>query len=108
MSRTLRQFVQYDGTGKPLGLVEVALRTDYVNGTDSSPVTFLEGIFVVPDARRTGVARGLVAEAASWARAHGCSELASDADLGNSDSHAMHAALGFEETERVVFFRKGL
>lgn len=102
------QFVQCDGSGKPLGFVEVAVRTDYVNGTDSSPVAFLEGIFVVPKARRKGAARALVAAASSWARARGCLELASDADLGNTESHAMHAALGFEETERVVFFKRVL
>jgi aminoglycoside 6'-N-acetyltransferase I len=43
-----------------------------------------------------------------WTRGHGCSELASDALLDNASSHAAHAACGFEETERVVFFRKVL
>ena len=33
---------------------------------------------------------------------------ASDAALENTESHAMHAALGFQESERVVFFRKAL
>ena len=35
------QFVAFSSSGEPQGLVEVALRTDYVNGTDSSPVGFL-------------------------------------------------------------------
>jgi aminoglycoside 6'-N-acetyltransferase I len=35
-------------------------------------------------------------------------ELASDALLDNNGSHAMHEALGFTETERVVYFRKAL
>jgi aminoglycoside 6'-N-acetyltransferase I len=102
------QFMEYDDAGTPLGLVEVALRTDYVNGADSSPVAFLEGIFVVPEARESGVARRLVAEAEHWAKFMGCKELASDALLENTSSHAMHAALGFVETERVVFFKKVL
>jgi aminoglycoside 6'-N-acetyltransferase I len=42
---------------------------------------------------------------ADWGRAQGCSEFASDAELENVDSHAMHRALGFVETERVVYFR---
>ena len=95
-------------SGNALGLVEVALRSDYVNGTNSSPVGFLEGIYVVPQARRQGVARMLVAEAERWAASVGCSEFASDALIDNTRSHAMHVALGFEETERVVFFRKAL
>ena len=99
-------FVAYAGTDEPLGLAEAAIRTDYVNGAQCSPVGFLEGLYVVPDARRRGVARALVAEVAKWTRDCGCSELASDAALANPASHAVHRALGFEETERVVFFRK--
>jgi aminoglycoside 6'-N-acetyltransferase I len=102
------QFVEYDADGKPVGLVEVSVRRDYVNGTDTTPVAFLEGIFVVPEVRRTGVARALLKEAERWASSMGCSELASDASLENTTSHAMHAALGFVETERVVFFKKVL
>jgi aminoglycoside 6'-N-acetyltransferase I len=102
------QFVAYAGSGQAVGFSEVAVRTDYVNGTDSSPVAFLEGIYVVPEARRMGTARTLVAAAERWAVGRGCRELASDAALENETSHAMHRALGFQETERVVFFRKPL
>jgi len=94
--------------GKPVGLAEAAMRTDYVNGTAASPVAFLEGIYVLPDARRQGVAAALVDAVCRWARECGCRELASDALLENERSHAVHRALGFEETERVVFFRKPL
>jgi aminoglycoside 6'-N-acetyltransferase I len=101
-------FIAYrDGEGAA-GLLEVSLREDYVNGTTSSPVGFVEGLYVVPQARRSGVARALVREGEQWARAGGCREMASDAALGNETSHAMHRALGFEETERVVYFRKQL
>lgn len=102
------QFVAYDAAGNPVGLVEVAIRTDYVNGADTSPVAFLEGIYVVPEARRSGVARELVAVAERWALSTGCTELSSDAAIENTSSHAMHSALGFIETERVVFFKKVL
>lgn len=100
------QFVAYGPDGTPLGFAEAAVRTDYVNGTESSPVAFLEGIFVHPTGRRQGVARGLVRTVEAWAHSHGCGELASDALLHNEASHAMHRALGFDETERVVYFRK--
>lgn len=95
----------------PAGFAEAALRHDYVNGCDSSPlqpVAFLEGIYVRPAHRGRGIARALVAHVADWARAQGAFELASDASIDNTDSHAMHRALGFEETERVVFFRRTL
>lgn len=90
--------------GTVLGLAEAALRHDYVNGTDSSPVLFLEGLYVTPAARRQGVARALVTAAADWGRAQGCTEMASDTPLDNTLSQTVHARLGFAETERVVCF----
>ncbi len=102
------QFVAYDEDGQAAGFAEAALRTDYVNGTETSPVAFLEGIYVAPQQRRQGWGRALVDAVTAWARTRGCRELASDALLDNVASHLMHRALGFEETERVVFFRKEL
>jgi aminoglycoside 6'-N-acetyltransferase I len=102
------QFVACTASGEAQGLVEVALRSDYVNGTESSPVGFLEGLYVDPAYRGQGIAALLVKTAEQWAREQGCSEMASDALLDNVASHAMHQALGFEETERVVYFRKPL
>jgi len=90
----------------PVGFAEAALRHDYVNGCSTSPVGFLEGLYVAPPYRRRGIARRLVRAFEDWARAKGCRELASDADLANVASQAMHRALGFAETERVVYFRK--
>ena len=94
--------------GSAVGFVEASMRVDYVNGTESSPVAFLEGLYVVPERRRAGVARALVEAVVEWARGAGCRELASDSLLENPAAHAAHRALGFEETERVVYFRRVL
>lgn len=94
--------------GVAAGFAEISLRHDYVNGCKTSPVAFLEGIYVAPAWRRRGVAAALVGAAQDWARQKGCSEFASDAALGNTVSHSMHHALGFVETQRVVYFRKVL
>jgi aminoglycoside 6'-N-acetyltransferase I len=102
------QFLACSASGEPQGMVEVALRSDYVNGTESSPVGFLEGLYVDPAFRKQGIAALLVKTAEQWAREQGCTEMASDALLDNTASHGMHRALGFEETERVVYFRKPL
>lgn len=96
------------GTGAAVGFVECALRTDYVNGCTSSPAGFIEGLYVEPPARGRGIARRLVDAAASWARERGCRELASDVLLENLPSQAVHRALGFRETERVVFYKREL
>lgn len=97
-----------DANGEAIGFIELALRHDYVNGTVTSPVAFVEGWYVALPSRGRGVGRALVGAAEAWSRARGCSELASDALLDNTGSHAAHAACGFEETERVVYFRKPL
>jgi aminoglycoside 6'-N-acetyltransferase I len=101
-------FLCLDEVGRAVGLAEASVRSDYVNGCETSPVAFLEGIIVDPTARRQGVAALLVAAVSDWARGLGLTELASDAELDNTISHTMHAALGFEETERVVYFRRSL
>jgi aminoglycoside 6'-N-acetyltransferase I len=94
--------------GEALAFAEASIRRDYVNGCDSSPVAFLEGIYVVPGHRHTGIARALVERVVVWARGFGCTEFASDALIENEASHAFHAAIGFAETERVVYFRRPL
>ncbi len=113
-----RAFLEQDGgflalvaatdAGEIIGFAEAALRGDYVNGCETTPVTFLEGIYVEPSHRRTGVARALCLAVEAWGRAAGSREMASDADIANAAGQAFHTALGFEETERVVFFRRVL
>lgn len=92
--------------GVGIGFAEAALRTDHVNGCSSSPVAFLEGIYVRPAWRRHGVARELCRAVEVWAMDLGCREFASDASITDLDARQAHRKLGFEETERVVFYRK--
>ncbi|BBD97894.1 N-acetyltransferase [Sphingobium amiense] len=101
-------FIALDDADTALGFAEASIRRDYVNGCETSPVLFLEGLYVDPAARRQGCARALTQAADAWGRAGGCREMASDADIDNHDSHAFHEALGLRETERVVYFRKPL
>ena len=95
-------------SGEAIGFAEAAKRVDYVNGTTTSPVAFLEGLYVVPEWRRRGVARTLVESVVAWALQQNLSELASDSLIDNVAAHSAHRALGFEETERVVYFRRPL
>lgn len=90
-----------------IGFAEAYIRP-FANGCDSRPVVFLEGIWVCPDFRRVGVGRALVESVAEWARAQGIYELGSDAELTNTLSQTCHLKWGFEETERVVYYRMKL
>jgi len=101
-------FLAHDVQGAAAAFAEASLRHDYVNGCVTSPVAFLEGIYVRPAHRRQGIARLLVEAVEDWARGIGCAELASDVELHNTVSQGMHQAVGFEETERVVYYRKAL
>ncbi|NIJ92289.1 aminoglycoside 6'-N-acetyltransferase I [Xanthomonas campestris] len=94
-----------DEADAALGFAEVSVRHDYVNGTESTPVGFLEGWYVSPAWRGRGLGRALVAAAVAWTRDRGCTELASDAQLDDGGAQAAHAACGFEPTERVVYYR---
>jgi aminoglycoside 6'-N-acetyltransferase I len=101
-------FLARSAEGRALGFAEASLRRDYVNGCATSPVAFLEGLYVEPAWRRQGIARALCAAVESWAVKLGCAGFASDALLANEPAHHVHMALGFRETERVVYFRKPL
>lgn len=92
----------------PAGFAQCQLRRDYVEGTDSSPVGYLEGIFVKEEYRKRGYAKALLAACEQWAKEKGCTEFASDCELSNKDSIAFHMSMGFEEANRVICFTKKL
>ena len=85
-----------------------SLRFDYVEGTSSSPVGYLEGIYVEPDFRKQDIAKQLVNTCENWAKEKGCMEFASDCDLPNEDSYKFHLKIGFKEANRNIHFTKEL
>jgi aminoglycoside 6'-N-acetyltransferase I len=95
------------GGARLAGFAEIGTRL-YADGCDTSPVAYLEGWYVDPDARARGVGAALVRAGEAWARTRGYRELASDALLENTDSQRAHEALGFAEVERAVRYRKDL
>ena len=92
--------------GVPAGFVEVSLRRDYVEGCNSSPTGYLEGIFIERKFRGLGAARQLVRAAERWSKKRGATEIGSDTRLANKRSQKFHRALGFREVERNVAFIK--
>ena len=100
-------FLAIDESGRAVGFAEVSLRSHAENCL-STPVAFLEGWFVDEAVRRAGVGTALVRAVEEWGRSQGCTELASDTELDNVGSQQAHRAVGFEEADRVVCFRKTL
>ncbi|MDZ4677757.1 MAG: GNAT family N-acetyltransferase [Oligoflexia bacterium] len=90
-----------------VGFAEAMIRP-FANGCHDRPVPFLEGLWVESKFRRKNVGRQLVAAVEEWAKKKGFCELGSDAYIAAHVSHQAHRAYGFNETERVVYFRKSL
>ncbi len=93
---------------KAVGFAQCQLRYDYVEGTEFSPVGYLEGIFVADEYRGKGFAKELLSECQKWAKEKGCQEFASDCELDNVTSLKFHTAMGFEEANRIICFTKKL
>jgi len=93
--------------GRWLGMVEIGARS-VAEGCLTTPVGYIEALWVDASVRRQGVARRLVEAATAWSREQGYCELASDTNLDNGLSQEVHRKLGFTETERLVTFRKDL
>ena len=70
--------------GDTVGFAQCRLRNDYVEGTKSSPVGYLEGVYVVKLYRNRGYAKDLIAACERWAKDKGCSEFAGDCEEGNT------------------------
>lgn len=92
----------------PIGFAQCQLRHDYVEGTESSPVGYLEGIFVSKAYRHMGYARLLLAACEIWAKGNGCQEFASDCEFSNTESLSFHLHAGFTEANRIICFTKHL
>lgn len=100
-------FIKYVGD-KEVGFAQCQLRNDYVEGTDTSPVGFLEGIFVEKEYRHKGYAKELLSKCEQWAKEKHCTEFASDCEIDNDISFAFHLSMGFEEANRIICFRKDI
>lgn len=104
---TAQIFLKYEND-IPVGFAQCQLRCDYVEGTETSPVGYLEGIFVMEDWRHRGYAKELLKECETWAKEKGCKEFASDCEIENIDSFRFHMAMNFTEANRIICFTKKL
>ena len=96
----------YRKDGKYVGFMNLSIRHDYVNGTDTSPVVFIEAIYVLEEYRRHKIGREFVKYAENFAKQKGIAQIASDCLLDNTLSETFHKNCGFIEIERVICFVK--
>jgi aminoglycoside 6'-N-acetyltransferase I len=88
-------------------MIEVSLR-NVVDGCLTSPVGYIEGVYIDPTQRGAGLSRRLLQYAEEWCRSMGCTEIATDAEFENEEAQRFHEHMGFEETYRIVEYRKKL
>jgi aminoglycoside 6'-N-acetyltransferase I len=93
--------------GRLVGFLEASIRP-FVEDCHTDHVGYLEGWFVEEKYRKHGIGRKLVKTAEDWARQKGCTEMASDSEIGNDLSLQAHQNLGYQETSRLVHLRKDL
>lgn len=91
-----------------VGFIHLALRSDYVEGSEHSPTAYIEAIYVKPGFRRKGIAAALLKKAEAWALTNNSPTLASDTEISNAAGIQFHQHLGFAEANRIVCFIKKL
>lgn len=94
--------------GQIIGFAHVQLRYDYVEGTTTAPVGYLEGIYVTQKNRNRGIGKMLVKVCEDWARFMNATEFASDVELTNQASARFHEGVGFKEAGRLICYSKRL
>jgi aminoglycoside 6'-N-acetyltransferase I len=94
--------------GVAAGFANISIRKEYVEGSNSSPVGYIEGIYVKPEFRKQGVAKKFIDLAEEWSRERGCKELGSDTEIENTESQKFHLHIGFGKPSHIVHFIKGI
>ena len=105
-SKREETFLCKDEEGNYVGFINLSLRYECISGASSSPVGYVEGIFVKEQYRKQGIAKKLIDAGEKWAKSNGCKEIGSDAELQNKTSRAFHKKLGFKESDILVHFIK--
>ena len=78
----------------PVGFARCQLRHDYVEGCETSPVGFLEGIYVDDGHRHAGIAKALLQHACAIAKEMGCAYATLQA---SPMGQPVYENLGFED-----------
>ena len=110
----LMQFPQYKNiiaisdADEPIAFAIFSIRNNYIEGSRSDRVGFVEAIYVKSEHRRQGVAKNLVDLGEAWVLSQGCTEMGSDAYITNIESRIFHQKSGFRETGELVCFIKNI
>ena len=91
-----------------IGFIQMALRLEHIEGATTSPVGYVEGIYIEPDFQEQGLGRQLMKVGEQWAKSKGCTQIGSDVELTNPSSILFHKKVGFQEVNRIACFVKNI
>ena len=91
----------------PVGMVEMSLR-NIVDGCVSSPVAYIDGLYLIEKYRGQGFGKKLIQFTKKWAAENNCTELAVDTELENERAQKFYLREGFAETFRIVQYKMEL
>jgi len=92
----------------PIAFAHCQLRYEYVEGTKTNTVGYLEGIFVKKEYRKRGYSKLLIKSCESWLKTKNCTEFASDSGIDNTDSYYFHTSNDFMEVNRNICYKKDI
>ncbi len=91
-------------TDQTVGFAELSSR-NIVDGCLSSPVAYLEGLYLKKEYRGMGLGREAIKIIKNWCKERGFTELGVDTELTNLKAQRFFNAVGFQKTYRIVQFR---
>ncbi|RDW19023.1 GNAT family N-acetyltransferase [Oceanobacillus arenosus] len=93
---------------RAVAFIHLSIRTDYVEGSNSSPTGYIEGAYVLPEFRQKGISKKLFSQGREWLINKGCQQVGSDIELNNEVSYQFHKNIGFKEVNRLIAFIQDL
>jgi aminoglycoside 6'-N-acetyltransferase I len=78
--------------GRAIGMVIVSIVDDYRAYAFNRPRGYVNGVFVVPEYRRLGIARAMMLIGLQWLRERGCVVVRL---RSSEDGRALYTSLGF-------------
>ncbi len=106
LSPNHKNFICIADNDQPIAFANFSIKNDYIEGSETNRVGFVEGIYVKPEYRGQGIGRQLLKLGETWASAQGCTEMGSDAYITNTESRLFHKKSGFREAGEIVCFIK--
>ena len=108
MRRRRCRFLTASIDGKVVGGVQMSFRREYVEGTTTSPVAYIESISIDDDYRDMGCTKALVRACEAYASMCGCHEIATDCSVSDAEAREFLSSIGFDEVRQVSCFVRNI